>query len=61
MDEDEGSVTFQVENRNPDREGEYTVQFTTADGSAVQTTDRGTEGMLKRNSLLLCYVTVIYS
>ena len=45
-DEDEGSVTFEVENRNFDREGQYTVQFTTVDGSAVQTTDNGMEGKL---------------
>lgn len=34
--EDAQFVTFVVDDRNPDREGEYRVQFTTIDGSAIQ-------------------------
>lgn len=39
--EDAQFVTFEVYNRNPDREGEYRVQFTTTDGSAIQRTKEG--------------------
>ena len=36
VDEDgrAGVVAFRVENRNPDREGQYRVQFTTIEGTA---------------------------
>lgn len=34
--EDAQFVTFEVYDRNPDREGEYRVQFTTTDGSAEE-------------------------
>lgn len=41
VNEDAPMITFVVENRNPDRETEYQVQFTTIDGSAIQATNGG--------------------
>ena len=41
VNEETRLVTFEVENRNPDRVGQYSIQFTTIDGSAIQSTDGG--------------------
>ena len=41
VNEQERQVTFEIENRNPDRSGEYSVQFTTVPGSAVESTNGG--------------------
>ena len=43
VNERERLVTFEVENRNPERGGEYTVQFVTVPGSAVESTNGGQE------------------
>lgn len=41
VNEQERLVTFEVENRNPERGGEYMVQFITMQGSAVESTNGG--------------------
>lgn len=50
---------FGVENRNPERDGVYTVQFNTVQGSAIQSTSGGTHSyndirMIALQLLLLC-------
>ena len=41
VNEGVGLVTFEVENRNPERGGEYTIQLNTVPGSAIASTNGG--------------------
>ena len=54
VNEGVGLVTFEVENRNPERGGEYTVQFNTVPGSAIASTNGGIVHIL---TLLYMYAT----
>ena len=57
VNERERLVTFEVENRNPDRAGEYMVQFTTVQGTATESTNGGQTYLythIKLNLMLQC-------